>query len=183
MNQTKQEEEQNHEQQRPNRVGGPSLLHSRVCHQVVAVRVRVPLVIAALITATLTACTPAQLAAFHASTPEVQQQWAAGVLEANRIQQWGEAVNANNAHSSSDCYGEMRKHFPASQHAKASAVITRESGGNASAKNSRSSASGCFQLLASLHRHRLPPGGSFFNAHDNTVGALNLWQQAGWSPW
>lgn len=156
-------------------------LHSSLRHQVLAAMKHA--LLAAILAVIITACTPEQLAAFHASTPEVQAQWAANVLEANRIREWGEAVNANNAHSSTDCYAEMRRHFPASQHAKAAAVINRESRGNAAAKNSRSSASGCFQMLASLHAHRLPAGGSFFNAHDNTVAALNLWQQSGWSPW
>jgi len=112
-----------------------------------------------------------------------------GTIDANerKWKEWEVAssikkANANR-HSSTDCYGEMRRHFPAHAHAAMSNIITRESGGRAGIKNSGSSASGCFQMMASIHHGRLPAGGSFFNAHDNTMAALSLWQEQGLSPW
>ena len=112
-----------------------------------------------------------------------------GTIDANerKWKEWEVAssikkANANR-HSSTDCYGEMRRHFPAHAHAAMSDIIHRESRGNAGAKSSISSASGCFQMMASLHGGRLPPGGSFFNAHDNTVAALSLWREEGVKPW
>lgn len=120
----------------------------------------------------LVACTPEQLALWESLTPEQQS----GVLtDAAR-------KNAANSHSSTDCYGEMRKHFPQSAWSGMERIIHRESRGNASAKNPSSSARGCYQML-SMHDWRLPPGGSMYNAHHASIAARSLWDDAGWSPW
>lgn len=126
-------------------------------------------VVAVLAFLAISACTPNEIAIWNSLSPNQQ----GGVLQSIR----------DRNHSSTDCYGEMRRHFPAHAHAAMSNIITRESGGNAGAKNPSSSASGCFQMMASIHRGRLPAGGSFFNAHDNTIAALSLWQSQGLSPW
>ena len=111
-----------------------------------------------------------------------------GTIDANerRWREWelSEKVKQAHAndHSSTDCYGEMRRHFPASAHSGMTRIITRESGGNAGAKNPSSSARGCYQML-NMHNGRLPAGGSMYNAHDSSIAALSLWNSAGWSPW
>jgi len=143
------------------------------------------LALAAIAAITVTACTPLQIAAFHASTPEVQQQWLADLAHANAVQQWGEAVNANAAAASrGDCYSAL-SYFSGS-HSTARRVIHRESRNNPAAQNTSSSAAGCWQLLA-IHDWRYAAVGCSatqkYQAVCNTKAADHLYRAAGWSPW
>lgn len=94
---------------------------------------------------------------------------------------WRETVLLNqvrDAHSPTDCYGEMRKHWPVNLHGWAEGIIRRESGGNAAAQNPNSSAAGCFQLIHSLHADKYPADcRDRYNAHCNVQAAWNLYQE------
>ncbi len=109
------------------------------------------------------ACTPEEVAVWNSLSPDQQS----GVL--GSVQQ--------SQHSGGDCYGEMRKHWPAHLHGWAEKIINRESRGNAAAQNPSSSAAGCFQLIHSLHSGRYPADcRDRYNAHCNVQAAWNLYQ-------
>lgn len=120
----------------------------------------------------IAACTPAQIAAFKAAPHDKQVE----LIEA--IQRHKETERSKQA---SDCYSAARKYFPQSQWSKAYQIINRESGGNPSAKNARSTASGCFQILRGSWKH---PTVSFysgrFNPDANAKAASIIWRHGGW---
>jgi hypothetical protein len=62
------------------------------------------------------------------------------------------------------------------------AVIQRESGGDPNAKNKNSSATGCFQMMMSIHAHRFngKPG---TDPIANAAAALELFKEQGAKPW
>jgi hypothetical protein len=125
----------------------------------------------------LAACTPEQVAIYNAATPEQQQVI---VAEVQRQQAQAQAT-------STDCYAAMRAVWPSSMWSWAEGIIHRESRGYHAADNPSSSASGCFQLLQSLHAHRYTAVGcspaQWSNALCNVKAAYHLYQSAGTSPW
>lgn len=133
-------------------------------------------ILAALAALTLTACTPAQQAAWKAMSPQERENYVAH-LEGRppyETASMGESV---------DCYAALDRHWPASSRQWARGIVARESGGDPRAQNPRSSAAGCFQLL-SMHAHRVPGGwGNRYDADANTLAALDLYREAGTSPW
>lgn len=69
-------------------------------------------------------------------------------------------------------------------------IVWREAGNQPWAANRRSSARGCFQLLQSLHARRYNKfrgwgcsPAKWNNADCNSLAALDLYRQAGKSPW
>jgi hypothetical protein len=58
-------------------------------------------------------------------------------------------------------------------------VIDRESGGNPSAKNPTSTASGLLQFLSDWWSGRWNP----FNAALNLHHGYRAWREVGWQPW
>ena len=102
------------------------------------------------------------------------------------VQVVNDVIASQNAHSSTDCIGEMKRHWPANTHSWAMGIMKRESGYTASAQNPRSTAAGCFQLLK-MHSHRYDAVGCSwadrYNAHCNVQAAYHLYQAAGTSPW
>lgn len=89
-------------------------------------------------------------------------------------------------HSSTDCVGEMKRHWPANTHSWAMGIMKRESRFDHSAQNSKSTAAGCFQLLA-IHSWRYNAVGCSwserYNAHCNVKAAYHLYKEAGTQPW
>lgn len=119
--------------------------------------------IAAAVGIALSACTPLEQQIFQQipdeAKPAVFAQW------------------ASSQHSATDCYGEMRKHWPAHLHGWAEGIIHRESRGNARAQNGKTSAAGCFQLMHSYHHWRYPADcRDRYNAHCNVQAAWHLYQ-------
>jgi len=57
-------------------------------------------------------------------------------------------------------------------------IIRRESGGRPEAKNPTSSATGLFQILATMY-----PGRNLYDPVINVDTALQLYRSCGWSPW
>jgi hypothetical protein len=103
-----------------------------------------------------TACTPQQIAFWKAAHPPA---------------------------ASGGCVDAMHQVFPPSTWGWAMGIMKRESGFSPTAKNPRSTASGCFQLL-SIHAHRFPGGwANRFNALANCQAAYSLYREAGTSPW
>ena len=90
---------------------------------------------------------------------------------------------------SRDCYAAADVWWPASSRAWVKSIIKRESAGRAYARNPRSSARGCLQLLHSLHAHRYNKVGFGCNASKwnnpdcGILAGLHLFKQAGTSPW
>jgi hypothetical protein len=90
---------------------------------------------------------------------------------------------------SRDCYAAADVWWPASSRAWVKSVIKRESGGRAYARNPRSTARGCLQLLHSLHAHRYNKVGFGCNASKwsnpdcGILAGLHLFRQAGKRPW
>lgn len=86
---------------------------------------------------------------------------------------------------SADCYQAINKHWGGDK-AWARKIMLRESGNNPRAQNARSSAAGCFQMLA-LHAHRFNAVGcSWAQRYDpdcNVKAAYHLYREAGQSPW
>lgn len=86
-----------------------------------------------------------------------------------------------------DCHGAVDAYWPASAQPRAHKVVTRESGGDPTAQNRRSTAAGCFQLLR-VHRARFARLGYSWDrdrylAVPNVRVALDLWHEQGWRPW
>jgi hypothetical protein len=127
---------------------------------------RPALFLAALLAFTASACTPAMQDAWRAMSPAERDAYVRYVD--------GGSV---------DCYQALDRHWPASSRQWARGIVARESGGDPRAQNPRSSAAGCFQLL-SIHAHRVPGGwGNRYDADANTLAALDLYREAGTSPW
>jgi len=83
----------------------------------------------------------------------------------------------------STCWEAIEAVFPEPLRPIAHRVAQRESHEIATAKNRRSSASGCFQLTR-IHADLIPGGwDQRFNPWANAVGALNLHNGSGWAPW
>ena len=124
----------------------------------------------ALLAVTGAACTPEQVALFHALSPEDQGK----VIEALATPR-----------PVTDCYSAIDRYWPGDK-ARMRQIVWRESRNNPSAQNSRSSAAGCAQLLA-LHAHRFDAVGCSwarrYEAACNIKAAADLYRQAGWSPW
>lgn len=122
----------------------------------------------------LAACSPAEIAAFTAATPEQQ---ATVIAELQRQQ----------ASRPKDCYSAMEMVFPPNAHPWARRIIHRESRNNPSAANPRSSARGCWQLLSNLHANRYTAAGcrvsQWADPLCNTRAAYELYKAAGTSPW
>lgn len=128
----------------------------------------IPLLLAAALSTV--ACTPEQIETFNSLDNETQ----ARVITALQ-------------HKPLDCYEAMRRTFPQSAWQRMSTIIHRESRNNPAAKNTRSSASGCTQLLK-IHAPRFTRLGyswerDRFDAVANLRVAHSLWVEAGWSPW
>jgi hypothetical protein len=88
---------------------------------------------------------------------------------------------------SGPCHAAVDAYWPASSQAWAHRIVQRESRGIPTAANRRSSARGCWQMLVRLHGRRFTAVGCspamWSDARCNTLAALNLYQQAGRSPW
>lgn len=84
------------------------------------------------------------------------------------------------------CAQAVDRIWPASSRGWAHRIVWRESRGIATAKNPRSTASGCWQLLA-VHRPRFVKLGyrweDRFDPVANTRVALNLYREQGTRPW
>lgn len=81
------------------------------------------------------------------------------------------------------CRDAVDTWWPASSRAWMHSIIQRESRGIATAQNPSSSAAGCTQLLK-MHAYRIPGGwGQRYNPDANILGALDLYREAGTSPW
>lgn len=77
--------------------------------------------------------------------------------------------------------------FPATAQPEMQRIVQRESGGDASAQNKHSSASGCLQLTR-VHAPLFTQLGfswsrDRYTAYPNITVAYALWRQAGLSPW
>jgi len=85
-----------------------------------------------------------------------------------------------------DCYSAIDQVFPASAQSWAKSIVTRESRNTPTAQNARSTAAGCFQLLAMHNFRYYEVGCTPYDKYDalcNTKAAYHLYQQAGTSPW
>ena len=131
-------------------------------------------IFALVIIATAASCSQYQQAAWAAMTGQERENYVA-------YTEGRQPVNVSG--SSGDCFEAIDRHWPAGSREWARSIVRRESGNTPTAKNPRSTASGCFQLLQ-MHAHRIPGGwGNRFDADANTLGALHLYNQAGTSPW
>lgn len=76
-------------------------------------------------------------------------------------------------------------HFPPEQHATACRVMMCESGGNPSAQNPRSTASGLWQFLNGTWESTTgtPAPASAYSPSQQTAAAAALWRSSGWRPW
>ena len=133
-------------------------------------------ILAALAALTVTACTPAQQAAWKSMSPQARENYVAHI-------EGRPPYETADMGESADCYQAIDRHWPASSRSWARGIVARESGGDPRAQNPRSSAAGRFQLLA-LHAHRVPGGwANRYDADANTLAALDLYREAGTSPW
>ena len=125
-----------------------------------------------LVPVLLSACTPNQVSLFQSLTP--QQQDAVVTHMRSRPA------------PSRDCYEAIDKHWPASSRSWARSIVWRESRNNPSAQNSRSTAAGCLQLLKA-HAPRFTKLGygwsDRYNPDVNILVGLDLYREAGTSPW
>lgn len=84
------------------------------------------------------------------------------------------------------CAQAVDRIWPASSRSWAHRIVWRESRGDTNAKNRRSTASGCWQLLA-VHRPRFVKLGygwaDRFDPVANTRVALDLYREQGARPW
>lgn len=123
---------------------------------------------------TLGACTPEEVALFQTLTPSEQD----AVLV---------YLGYRAPSPSVDCYQAIDRHWPASGRAKARQIVWRESRNIPTARNPRSSAKGCAQLLMSYHSWRYTAVGcspsQWANPDCNIKAALHLYREAGWRPW
>lgn len=137
---------------------------------------RLKLIAVLLGTFFLAACTPAQIAWFTNDATPAQQQ---AVIKALQSQN-------QKATYSGDCYSAIDRYWPGDK-GWARKIVRRESGNNPSARNPRSSAKGCFQLMHSYHAGRYKRVGcspsQWSNAGCNVRAAWTLYQEAGKSPW
>ena len=125
---------------------------------------------ALLVVLTASACTPAMQDAWRAMSPAERDAYM-------------HYVNGGSV----DCYQALDRHWPASSRQWARSIVARESGGDPTAANPRSSARGCWQLLPSLHSGRFSKLGyspsQWADPDVNTLVALDLYREAGTSPW
>jgi hypothetical protein len=88
--------------------------------------------------------------------------------------------------TSCSCYDVIDNVWPVSSRGWAKSIVDRESGNDPGAQNPSSSAAGCFQLMK-VHAWRFDATGtSWAQRYDpvaNTLAALNLYNEAGTSPW
>lgn len=132
---------------------------------------KIMLIISMLLTAALfTGCNAEQLAAWERLTPEQQNQ----------------IIKATQKGASGDCYEAIDKHFSGDKN-RMKKIVKRESGNNPAAKNGRSSASSCAQLIFSLHGWRYEAVGcnktQRYDADCNIKAADHLYREQGWRPW
>ena len=74
--------------------------------------------------------------------------------------------------------------FPPEQVENALCVIRSESGGNPSARNPRSTASGLFQIMASIWApHFGLTYDDLYSPEINTYVAARIYEKSGWRPW
>jgi hypothetical protein len=88
------------------------------------------------------------------------------------------------------CNAAIDVWWPAQHRAWAKTIVWREARNIPSSANKRSSARGCFQLLQSLHAGRYNKfralgcnPAKWHNADCNALAALDLFRQAGRTPW
>jgi len=88
------------------------------------------------------------------------------------------------------CNAAIDVWWPAQHRAWAKSIVWREARNLPAAANRRSSARGCFQLLQSLHAGRYNKfrgwgcsPAKWSNADCNALAALDLFKQAGKTPW
>lgn len=128
----------------------------------------------------LAACTPEQVAVFHTLAPDQQAKVVDHVVSAPY--EW----RSMGENGSTDCYAAIDRHWPASSRSWARSIVWRESRNQPTAQNRSSSAAGCFQLMR-LHAARFQKLGygwaDRYNADANTLVALDLYREAGTSPW
>lgn len=101
----------------------------------------------ALTALTLTACTPAQQAAWKSMSPQERENYVAHV-------EGRPPYETADMGESADCYSALDRHWPASSRQWARSIIWRESRNQPTAANPSSTARGCGQLLLSLHGWR-----------------------------
>jgi len=78
----------------------------------------------------------------------------------------------------------VAQHFPPDQVDTALCIIRHESGGDPTADNPRSTASGLFQILGSLWGPYYGVSRSeLYEPTTNTRLAGDIWKNNGWSPW
>lgn len=125
--------------------------------------------------AILTGCTPAEIAWWSDPANEPTRTV---VLAAYQTRPAATPVR--------DCFEAIDRHWPGNKD-WARKVVRRESGGNPLAKNRRSTASGCFQLLR-VHSSRFTRLGfswlrDRFDARANVLVAWDLYREQGARPW
>ena len=78
----------------------------------------------------------------------------------------------------------VSSYFPAGQVDNALCVINSESGGNPNARNPNSTASGLFQIMASVWAaHYGTTYEGLYNPETNTSIAASIYGHSGWEPW
>ena len=131
---------------------------------------RPALFLAALITLTASACTPAMQDAWRAMSPAERDAYIRYVD--------GGSV---------DCYQALDRHWPAATRQWARDIVWRESRNTPTAANPRSTARGCGQMLLSLHGWRFTAVGcspaQWADPDCNVRAMLHLYNEAGTSPW
>lgn len=104
-------------------------------------------ILAALTALTVTACTPAQQAAWKAMSAQERENYVAHI-------EGRPPYETADMGESADCYSALDRHWPASSRQWARSIIWRESRNQPTAANPSSTARGCGQLLLSLHGWR-----------------------------
>ena len=141
---------------------------------------RTRFILAVLAALTVTACTPAQQAAWKAMSPQERENYVAHIegRPPYETADMGESV---------DCYSALDRHWPASSRSWARGIIWRESRNQPAAANPSSTARGCGQLLLSLHGWRFTAVGcspaQWADPDCNVRAMLHLYREAGTSPW
>ncbi len=132
------------------------------------------------------ACTATEVQSLYALHGASIDPTTAGDVATATNSQLFRAATTSSPSGSTSCFDAVRLLFPANAQAEMLHIVKRESGGDAHAQNRRSSASGCAQLLR-IHAHRFTKLGyswaDRYNAVANIWVALDLWHEAGWSPW
>ena len=97
----------------------------------------------------------------------------------------GSDTNSGKLIGGGDCEAEIRRIFPASEHARAIKVMIQESSRNPAVHNYNPSTGddsyGCFQInLAGNNKLTRPPASELVKAEVNVAYAYRLWQSTGW---